>query len=69
MTKQELSLAVDEVFLRYAKLKDEIYKRAVSEGKWKMGLDSNRDLFRQANEDLKRELEDLYRRAGVEILS
>lgn len=56
MTREEVNKKAHEIFIRATKECREIEKNAIKDGRWKPGLDGNRDLFREVDERALAEL-------------
>lgn len=59
MTREEANLEAKKIFQDWAKKTDEIMKKAKKDGVWKMGLDSNKGLFKEVNNEAKEKLRKL----------
>lgn len=56
MNKQQADEEAKKIFQESNKKADEIMKKAKEDGTWKMGLDSNKDLFTELNKETKEKL-------------
>ena len=56
MTKEEANIKAKEIFQEWLIQKDKIIETAQREGKLKMGLDANNDLFKELDQAIKQKL-------------
>lgn len=56
MTKEEAQKEYLELLKWYVDEEDKIVERAKVEGRWRMGLDSNKDLFVELKAELQRKI-------------
>ncbi len=59
MNKIQADIEAEKIFDNVAKTKEEIMKKAKEDGIWKMGLDSNNDLFKKVDDEAKEKLKKL----------
>ena len=59
MTKEQAQEKYLELLKQKLEDEDEIMKEAKKTGTWKMGLDSNRDLFKESNNEFMKKVEQL----------
>ena len=59
MTKKEADEKAKKIFEELNQTHDEIIEQAKKEGIWKCGLDSNRELFVQVDNEAKEKLREL----------
>ena len=57
MNKKQADIEAHKIFQERNRKAEEIVKQAKKEGKWKMGLDSNKDLFADLDKETKKRLE------------
>ena len=57
MNKKQADIEAHKIFQERNRKAQEIVKQAKKEGKWKMGLDSNKDLFADLDKETKKRLE------------
>ena len=56
MTKEQAQKEYLELLKWYVDEEDKIVERAKAEGRWRMGLDSNKDLFVELKAELQRKI-------------
>lgn len=56
MNKKQADIEASKIFQERNKKAEEIIKKAKKEGKWKMGLDSNKNLFADLDRETKEKL-------------
>ena len=59
MNKQQASIEAKKIFREANEKADEIIKTAKQNGTWKMGLDSNKELFAELDKETKEKLKHL----------
>ena len=62
ITREEAKKEAEKIFKEYNRKADEIILEAKEKGTWRMGLDSNRDLFKKLDEETKKKLRELKAR-------
>ena len=56
MTEEQAKIEAKKIYKEFGEKKDEIKKKAVADGTWRPGLDSNRGLFKELEKETKNKL-------------
>lgn len=59
LTKEQADIEAKKIFEESTKKSIKIIEESKKNGTWKMGLDSNKDLFKKLDEKTKKKLADL----------
>lgn len=59
MTREQIEQEYRKLMKEYLEEEDRIVKRAKEAGTWKPGLDSNRELFKDASDKFKKRIQEL----------
>ena len=59
MNKQQADIEARKIFQERNEKANEIIRQAKKDGIWQMGLDSNRELFKELDRETKKKLEKL----------
>ena len=59
MTESEAVKEIQKMAREYAVIQDQIAKKAMQEGRWNPGLDSNRHIFDAINKEIKQKIDEI----------